>query len=218
MLIIDEINRGDVARIFGELITFIEEDKREIEFSLSVRSKDDERHMIPRGLHFLGTMNSADKSISMLDIALRRRFALIECPPDPDVFLRDPEWVANVEGIELASLLVGLNRRLDAAGIEADRRIGHALLKIKTTDANPLQTLMDHVQYDIYPLLNEYFFLNRDKLQSVLGNMIDGSGRFLGNTADAEKIVALAKIADIAPVPATSFTVSDLAVPEEDPE
>ncbi|HEX3671090.1 MAG TPA: AAA family ATPase [Candidatus Cybelea sp.] len=178
LLLIDEINRGDVSRIFGELITYIEEDKRGEKFRLSVQKYPGERCAIPLNLHFLCTMNSADKSISMLDVALRRRFALVEVPPDPGAFARVSAWRAEVAGVDLGALLAALNARLDRAGIEPDRRLGQALLKIDADDADPVAALKERLHYDVYPLITEYFFLERQKVREVLEGLVDESGRF----------------------------------------
>ncbi|MCP9837278.1 AAA family ATPase [Cyanobium sp. N.Huapi 1H5] len=174
LLLIDEINRGDVARIFGELITYIEHDKRGIEFT----SAQDRRvkKSVPSNLYLLGTMNTADKSISLLDVALRRRFAFIPCPPEPAILATTPDWLPVVDGIELDKLLVELNSRLARHDIEVDRQIGHALLGIPASTDDPIRDLLDRLYYDVLPLVEEYLYADREAIREVLPGFLNEGG------------------------------------------
>jgi MoxR-like ATPase len=183
LLVIDEINRGDVARIFGELITYIEAETRGIGCYLAQRPA--EQFAVPENLYFLGTMNTADKSISLLDVALRRRFAFVDFPADPTVFEHIESWASSVAGIPLRAVLEYLNEKLELEGVESDRNVGHALLRIDVTNPAPLRALRQRFQFDIVPLVAEYCYLDKNRLQNVLGGLVDSKGRFAAQ-ADAE--------------------------------
>lgn len=175
LLLIDEINRGDVARIFGELITFIEHDKRGREFTTAQnRTK---KLKVPKDLFLLGTMNTADKSISLLDVALRRRFAFIPCPPDPKALVTSAEWLGVVGGIELDKLLTAINDRLREHDIEVDRQVGHAFLGVAAGSTDPETELIDRLFYDVLPLVEEYLYADRDAIGEVMPGFLDEAGK-----------------------------------------
>lgn len=174
LLFIDEINRGDVARIFGELITYIEPAWRERTFRLA-QSPTRERS-IPSNLFIVGTMNTADKSISLLDVALRRRFAFVEFRPESGSFATAREWIDEVDGIPIGAVLDGLNERLRREGIEPERAIGHALLAVDVGAATPLAELRARFRYDVQPLIEEYCYGDRKRAQRVLGDFVDERG------------------------------------------
>lgn len=158
-LFIDEINRGNVAGIFGELISLIEEDKREgAEHELeAILPYSRETFTVPSNLHIIGTMNSADRSVEALDTALRRRFAFVEMEPDPGL-------LGTVGGVDLQKLLVRINARLEVLR-DRDHRIGHAYL-IKAKSLDELKAAFMH---GIIPLLKEYFYGDWSKIALVLG-------------------------------------------------
>lgn len=168
VLVIDEINRGNIAKIFGELMTLIESDKRGV---LSVElpySKDD--FQVPANLSIIGTMNTADRSIALLDVALRRRFAFLELLPEPE--LLDPISISLTEedALNIGTCLRNLNQRIvELRG--ADYQIGHSyflpLVGI-SNEADKLICLDDIWNYQVVPLLKEYFYGQSDLLRQVL--------------------------------------------------
>ena len=163
VLIIDEINRGNVARIFGELITLIEDSKR--------IGQDDEARVtlpgsktdfgVPENLHVLGTMNTADRSIALLDTALRRRFVFEEMMPDSS----HPRVSKDVDGVDCGKLLAAMNRRI-AVLLDREHQIGHTyFLRVDT-----LELLSSTFRTRIMPLLQEYFYDDWEKIRAVLND------------------------------------------------
>lgn len=170
VLIIDEINRGNVSAILGELITLLEPDKRlgapeELKVTLPYSR---EEFGVPPNLYLIGTMNTADRSVEALDAALRRRFTFQEVGPDPHVIKREHDTggqltVGDLE-IDLAKLLALLNRRIKALK-DADHQIGHSYF-LRVNDWKGLASAFND---RIIPLLREYFFANYGQLQLVVG-------------------------------------------------
>lgn len=170
ILIIDEINRGNISSIFGELITLIEKDKRsggseELELTLPYSK---ETFKVPDNVYLLGTMNTADRSIEALDTALRRRFSFREFPPQPDLIASEASSGKKggvINGIDLKELLKAINKRIEKL-IDKDHRIGHSyFLKV---DSMP--KLKAAFKDEIIPLLEEYFFGDYGKIGLVLGS------------------------------------------------
>ena len=163
VLIVDEINRGNISRIFGELITLIEDSKREgADEALSVTLPYSKKEFcVPDNVYLIGTMNSSDRSLTGLDIALRRRFTFIEMPPKPEL-LND----VNVEDIDVQQLLTVINQRIEVL-LDRDHCIGHAnFMSLK--DQPTLQNLADIFKQRIIPQLQEYFFDDWSKINMVL--------------------------------------------------
>jgi MoxR-like ATPase len=186
LLIIDEINRGDVARILGELITLIEGDKRGPSYSATLQQSGDPFY-VPRNLYVLGTMNTADKSISLMDLAIRRRFLFQYFPPNPDVLDEAKGFLSEVAGIRLSSLLIGLNQKLMDIGVDRDRVLGHSFLLISKEVLNPLATLKKRFQYEIIPLVEEYCYADRASMSRVLGDLVEANGLINVDVLDDEE-------------------------------
>ena len=164
-LFIDEINRGNVASILGELITLLEEDKRlgESREVIVTLPYSKTRFGVPPNLHLIGTMNTADRSVEALDSALRRRFTFLECAPDPNVV--DFELPG---GIHIGHLLRTINRRV-AKLIDRDHMIGHAYFTGLEDDGD-LDDLKAIFANKVIPLLREYFFGDWGQIGLVLGS------------------------------------------------
>jgi len=177
-LIIDEINRGDMSRIFGELITLLEADKRYGEKNEPRPSVQlpcsKKRFAIPPNLLVIGTMNTADKSIALVDIALRRRFGFIEMMPDYGFlkgYLRQSDASLQEISDTSISLLETINRKINAS-YDRDHQIGHSYLTrirdAKTRD-EAIRALHFAWYYEILPLLQEYFYDSPEKLSDIVG-------------------------------------------------
>jgi 5-methylcytosine-specific restriction protein B len=165
VLIIDEINRGNVSRIFGELITLIEPSKRDDapEALKATLTYSKEEFSVPGNVYLIGTMNTADRSLAGLDIALRRRFEFVEMAPDPAKL--DGVTVA---GIDLSALLALMNRRIEVL-LDRDHQLGHAYF-MSLENGDPLSKLASIFRYQIVPLLQEYFFDDWQRIAWVLND------------------------------------------------
>ena len=172
VIIIDEINRGNISKIFGELITLIEPSKRLFTENDEHPKKvtlpySKKRFGVPKNLYILGTMNTADKSIALLDSALRRRFSFTEMLPNSSAVKNN----ISIAGIEVEKLFESINSRIEFL-IDKDHTIGHSyFLKIK--DNQTVESLASIFKNEIIPLLTEYFYGDFEKIQLVLGENKD---------------------------------------------
>ena len=174
VLIIDEINRGNVSAIFGELITLLEEDKRkgnpeDTEVKLPYSGNN---FSVPNNVYIIGTMNTADRSVEALDTALRRRFSFVEMQPNPEI-------LSKVGKVELKKLLKTINQRIEML-IDKDHQIGHSYF----IGIQDLEDLKRTFKDKIIPLLEEYFYGDFGKIGLVLGE------KFIEQTKYEEKVFA----------------------------
>ena len=176
LLLIDEINRGNVAKIMGELLTLLERDKRGLTLTLP-QSK--ETFSVPPNVFLLGTMNTADRSIKLLDAALRRRFAFLECMPDSELL-----HGAAVGDLALDDFLDGLNRRI--ARFEGrEKQVGHSYLLVDGQPVEEVEEFAARFREEILPLLQEYCYDEYATLAKFIGSeLVDADA----GTLDAEKV------------------------------
>ena len=198
VFIIDEINRGNIAKIFGELITLIEESKRDVASVILPNSRVE--FSVPSNVYIIGTMNTADRSIAMMDTALRRRFRFEEIQPSTqalremkaDKVLCDPDENGNPVTIDVAAMLDVINRRIEVLH-DREHTIGHAYFTGLTGENATFENLQKIFKKSVLPLLQEYFFDDYYKIRLVLGDngkvqeqqfvqeeMINYSGLFAG--------------------------------------
>lgn len=180
VIVIEEINRGNPVQIFGEMLTLLEADKRNPDEALTLEHNrfDDERVHIPPNLHVIGTMNVADRSIALVDLALRRRFAFIDLAPTFGGVWRN--WVNDECGIPL-DFLSNIENRIAALNdkIAADRslgpqfQIGHSYLTPTERIENPIGWFTDVVETEIAPLLDEYWFDDASEAMSAKTALLD---------------------------------------------
>lgn len=169
VLIIDEINRGNISKIFGELITLIEPSKRAGQpEALSVRLPySQEEFSVPGNLHIIGTMNTADRSLAMMDTALRRRFDFREMMPNHQL-LDD----VNVHDVNIGAMLDKMNQRIEYL-YDREHTLGHAFfmpLKALTDETKKFIELQAIFKNKVIPLLEEYFFEDRQKVRLILSD------------------------------------------------
>lgn len=180
VLVIDEINRGNISKIFGELITLIEPSKRsgldpngnenDEALSIILPNSPSKKFSVPSNLHIIGTMNTADRSLAMMDTALRRRFDFKEMMPKPELFAD-----CSVNGINLTRLLDTMNKRIEVL-YDREHTLGHAFLfpayNAQKSDNEELafKELQSAFQNKIIPLLEEYFYEDWGKIRLVLGD------------------------------------------------
>lgn len=230
VLIIDEINRGNVSRIFGELITLIEPSKR-IGAAEALRVNLPYSKLpfgVPNNVYLIGTMNTTDRSLAGLDIALRRRFSFKEMPPKPELL----DGI-KVEGVDIGRLLRVMNERIEVL-LDREHCLGHAYF-MPLVDDRRLATLGTIFRNQVLPLLQEYFFEDWQRIQWVLNDhnklaadrfvdrktrtvselfgsninvRVDGAGWFLNDIAFARATAFLAILGPIEPPAAQVLEVA----------
>lgn len=182
VFIIDEINRGNISKIFGELITLIEDTKRlgMDEQASAILPYSGEEFSVPANVYILGTMNTADRSIALMDTALRRRFSFIEKMPRPGL-LNDVNVEQGGVSVNIGEMLDTINKRIEFL-FDREHTIGHAFfMKLKK---NPdIHILADIFKRSVVPLLQEYFYEDYEKIQLVLGDngKTDDKYKFIKN-------------------------------------
>ena len=172
VFIIDEINRGNISKIFGELITLIENTKRAgmPEAASALLPYSDEPFSVPSNVYLLGTMNTADRSIALMDTALRRRFQFEEMMPNSQV-LRDIQAdTVEKDGVTLdvAEMLDTINQRIEYL-FDREHTIGHAFFTELKDDAT-IEKLASIFMKSVIPLLEEYFYEDYSKIMLILGD------------------------------------------------
>lgn len=189
VLIIDEINRGNISSIFGELITLIEPSKRAGgKEALSVKLPYSKKPFsVPDNLHIIGTMNTADKSLAQIDIALRRRFQFEEMMTNYELLAEIPL----IDGIDIEQMVRVINKRIELL-YDREHTIGHCFF-LSLKDHPSIEHLAEIFELQILPLLEEYFFENWERVAMVLGDHLktDESLRFVVEQFDANEIAQL---------------------------
>lgn len=192
VFIIDEINRGNISKIFGELITLIEDSKRAgaEEAMEATLPYSGEKFSVPQNVYILGTMNTADRSIALMDTALRRRFVFKEIGPDSDILKKEgaDKVIDGDQELDVAKMLDIMNKRIEFL-YDREHKIGHAFF-LKLKDDPSLEKLAEIFEKSIIPLLQEYFYEDYEKIQLVLGDngKQDQLKFILDHPADPSKI------------------------------
>ncbi len=189
VLIIDEINRGNISNIFGELITLIEPSKRSgAKEALSVKLPySKEMFSVPDNLHIIGTMNTADKSLAQIDIALRRRFQFEEMMTNYKLLATIPP----IDGIDIKQMVKTINKRIELL-YDREHTIGHSFFLPLVEDPS-IEKLSEIMELEILPLLEEYFFEDWERVAMVLGDHLksDEGLRFIIEQFDVDEMAQL---------------------------
>jgi len=205
VFIIDEINRGNISKIFGELITLIEDTKRKgmTEEMSTILPYSGSLFSVPSNVYILGTMNTADRSIALMDTALRRRFQFVEMMPNTDILKN-----VTVDGVEIAPILEKINERITFL-YDREHTIGHAFF-IKLIDSPDINTLGSIFEKSIIPLLQEYFYEDYQKIQLILGDneKLDPSIKFILDEKIKVKSVFKGDATDVIDLPEKKYTIN----------
>ena len=172
--IIDEINRGNLSKIFGEMLMLIEADKRGDKLKLTYQKEDDEPFSVPDNLYIIGMMNTADRSLAMIDYALRRRFSFFEMSPgfDSEGFKGYSDSLNNDYFNALIAQIKLLNKDIEKdSSLGKGFCIGHSYFCNLTSNICTDERLREIVEYDIIPMLSEYWFDDRDKADKWSANL-----------------------------------------------
>jgi 5-methylcytosine-specific restriction protein B len=215
VFIIDEINRGNISKIFGELITLIEDSKREgtAEEACAILPYSGEKFSVPSNVYILGTMNTADRSIALMDTALRRRFDFIEMMPNSDI-LREKgadKVVADGHELDVAAMLDIINERI-AFLYDREHTIGHAFF-MGLVDEPSIEKLATIFRKSVVPLLQEYFYDDYQKIQLVLGDngKTDETHKFIKDSKVVARTTFKGNVDDIIDLPEKKFEINEEA-------
>ena len=209
VFIIDEINRGNISKIFGGLITLIETTKRAgmPEAASAILPYSGEEFSVPSNVYILGTMNTADRSIALMDTALRRRFRFIEMMPEVQV-LR--EIGANmVEDLDVAAMLEKINERITFL-YDREHTIGHAFFTGLRGENATIEKLQSIFEKSVIPLLQEYFYEDYEKIQLVLGDNAKSNPeyKFIRDDKVVAKNIFKGNVEDVTDLPEKSYTIN----------
>lgn len=207
VFVIDEINRGNISKIFGELITLIEDTKRAgmDEARTAVLPYSGELFSVPSNVYILGTMNTADRSISLMDTALRRRFQFIEMMPD--VTILEKIGANRVGDLDVALMLKTINERITYL-YDREHTIGHAFFT-KLAKTPSIDTLRSIFEKSVIPLLQEYFYEDYQKIQFVLGdNDKEDDFKFIRDEELNVKNIFKGKVEDALDLPEKNYTIN----------
>lgn len=211
VFIIDEINRGNISKIFGELITLIESTKRAgmEEAASAILPYSGKPFSVPSNVYILGTMNTADRSIALMDTALRRRFQFIEMMPDSDVLRKI--HADKVEDLDVAAMLDKINERITFL-YDREHTIGHAFFTGLKDDAS-LSKLQSIFEKSVIPLLQEYFYEDYQKIQLVLGDNAksDDSLKFILDEKVVAKNIFRGNVEDVIDLPEKRYSINKVA-------
>lgn len=211
VFIIDEINRGNISKIFGELITLLEDTKRAgtDEAASAVLPYSGEHFSVPSNVYILGTMNTADRSIALMDTALRRRFDFIEMMPDADVLRAI--GADKVEDLDVAAMLEKINERIMFL-YDREHTIGHAFFT-KLAKEPTIETLKSIFEKSVIPLLQEYFYEDYQKIQLVLGDngKSNDAHKFILDTDVKVKDIFKGSVDDVIDLPEKKYAINSEA-------
>ena len=212
VFVIDEINRGNISKIFGELITLIEDTKREgmKEQASAILPYSGDSFSVPSNVYILGTMNTADRSIALMDTALRRRFQFVEMMPETNVLRKI--GADKVEGLDVAAMLETINERITFL-YDREHTIGHAFFT-KLKDSPNIETLASIFEKSVIPLLQEYFYEDYQKIQLVLGDngKTDPATKFISDEEIKVKSIFKGNIDDAVDLPEKKYIINKSAL------
>lgn len=212
VFVIDEINRGNISKIFGELITLIEDTKREgmDEQASAILPYSGDKFSVPSNVYILGTMNTADRSIALMDTALRRRFQFVEMMPDANVLRAI--GANKVADLDVAEMLEKINERITFL-YDREHTIGHAFFT-KLANSPTIETLAAIFEKSVIPLLQEYFYEDYQKIQLVLGDngKQDSKTKFILDEEVKAKKIFKGHIEDVVDLPEKKYTINKAAL------
>lgn len=212
VFIVDEINRGNISKIFGELITLIENTKREgmPEAANAILPYSGEVFSVPQNVYILGTMNTADRSIALMDTALRRRFSFVEMMPETNVLRAI--GADKVEGLNVADMLDVINERI-AFLYDREHTIGHAFFTVLKDDPS-IERLQSIFEKSVIPLLQEYFYEDYQKIQMVFGDNAKENPdlKFILDEKVVVKSIFKGNVEDVIDLPEKKYSINKKAL------